>query len=154
MSLSPSATTSMVIPGDALELLKTDLPTFDLIATDPPYAFGGSGAEHELSATVAVVLRESSQRLRKGGWALVFCASSWRSTHYMIDSVRGILEPIRIGTWVKPNVRTKARTAGWGWASVNVIAFRKGPSKLSSVEPSATLDWIECEPVKNGRRVR
>jgi hypothetical protein len=34
---------------------------FDLIVTDPPYAFGGSGTEHAISATVATVLRESAQ---------------------------------------------------------------------------------------------
>jgi len=68
----------------------------DLIVTDPPYAFGGSGAEHALSATVAIVLRESALRLKRGRWMLVMCAASWRSTAYMVESVRGVLDPVRI----------------------------------------------------------
>jgi hypothetical protein len=40
--------------------------------------------------------------------------------------VRGLVEPQRIATWCKPVAKTKARTVGWRWASVNVIAFRKG----------------------------
>jgi hypothetical protein len=47
-----------------------------LIATDPPYAFGGTGDEHAISATVATVLREAARRLAKGRWMLVMCAAS------------------------------------------------------------------------------
>ena len=124
----------------------------DLLVTDPPYAFGGEGAEHELSATVAVVLREAATRLRKGHWAVVYCASSWRSTQYMVDAVRGILTPVRFGTWVKPAARTKVRTPGWAWSSVNVIAFRKGRAETGG--PVDELDWIEAPPVMNGRRAQ
>lgn len=123
----------------------------DLIVTDPPYAFGGSGDEHELSATVAIVLREAAQRLKKGRWMLVMCASSWRSTHYMVDAVRGVLEPVRIATWCKPAARTKAQTVGWRWASVNVIAFRKGKA-LADPFAGDALDHITAAPVINGRR--
>lgn len=140
----------MLIEGDSLELLLARNDTPDLIVTDPPYAFGGAGAEHELSATVAVVLREAAQRLRKGCWMLTMCASSWRSTSYMVDAVRGIVEPVRIATWCKPAARTKAQTTGWKWASVNVVAFRKG--KAADREDCSSLDHITAPPLMNGRR--
>jgi DNA modification methylase len=139
-----------LIKGDSLDLLGDLAEAPDLIVTDPPYAFGGSGDEHAISATVAIVLRESAQRLAKGRWMLVMCASSWRSTAYMAEAVRGIVEPVRIATWCKPLVRTKTRTAGWQWASVNVVAFRKG--KAVDKDPSDLLDHITAAPVINGRR--
>lgn len=137
--------------GDALEFVMLEQRRPDLIATDPPYAFGGSGFEHELSATVAVVLRESARRLNNGRWMLVMCASSWRSTHYMVDAVRGIVEPQRIATWCKPQAKTKARTVGWRWASVNVITFRKGKA-LDGPGASDELDHILAAPLTVGRR--
>lgn len=135
--------------GDALELLMAMEERPDLIVTDPPYAFGGSGDEHAISATVAIVLRESAKRLKKGGWMIVFCASSWRSTSYMVESVRGLVEPVRIATWCKPEAKTKTRTPGWKWASVNVVAMRKGKG---NGQPADELDHITMAPVKNGRR--
>lgn len=140
----------MILKGDSLDLFGELVEAPDLIVTDPPYAFGGAGDEHAISATVAIVLREAAQRLAKGRWMLVMCASSWRSTAYMVEAVRGVVEPVRIGTWNKPTVRTKTRTAGWQWASVNVIAFRKG--KAIDKVPSDTLDHITAAPVMNGRR--
>lgn len=136
--------------GDSLDLILAETMIPDLIVTDPPYAFGGSGSEHALSATVAVVLRESAQRLAKGRWMLVMCASSWRSTAYMVEAVRGIVEPVRVATWCKPSARTKVETTGWKWASVNVIAFRKG--KAISDCAASDLDHITAPPVINGRR--
>ena len=50
----------MLIKGDSLDLILAETTKPDLIVTDPPYAFGGSGGEHALSATVAVVLREAA----------------------------------------------------------------------------------------------
>lgn len=140
----------MILRGHALDLIEqlTDAP--DLIATDPPYAFGGTGAEHAISATVATVLRESARRLKKGRWMLVMCAASWRSTAYMVESVRGIVEPVRIGTWCKPAARTKVQTTGWAWASVNVIAFKKG--KAIDLESEPILDHITAPPIIRGRR--
>lgn len=140
-----------VVHGDALDLMTEFDQSPDFIATDPPYAFGGTGEECAISATVAVVLREAAKRLRKGRWMLVMCASSWRSTAYMVEAVRGVVEPVRIGTWCKPTARTKTQTAGWAWASVNVIAFRKG--KAADANPSIhTLDHITAPPLINGRK--
>lgn len=139
-----------LIRGDALDLISLLCEPPDLICTDPPYAFGGSGDEHAISATVAIVLRESAARLRRGRWMLVMCAASWRSTAYMVESVRGILDPVRIATWCKPQARTKVATEGWKWASVNVIAFRKG--KAEDLETSLLLDHITAAPIMNGRR--
>ena len=142
-----------IIQGDALDLLGTHaLQPIDLLATDPPYAFGGSGGEHALSATVAVVLREAATKVRRGGWALVFAASSWRSQAYMVEALRGVMEPVRVATWCKPKARTKTRTPGWAWASVSVIAFRKG--KSAGLLPSHLLDHIECAPLTKGRRAQ
>jgi DNA modification methylase len=60
------------------------------------------------------------------------------------------VEPVRIATWCKPKARTKVQTAGWAWASVNVIAFKKG---RDDNEPNpGWLDHITAEPVMNGRR--
>lgn len=140
----------MLVKGDALDLISAFDERPDLVVTDPPYAFGGSCDEHAISATVAVVLRETAKRLAKGRWMLVMCASSWRSTAYMVESVRGIVDPVRIGTWCKPAARTKTRTAGWQWTSVNVIAFRKG--KAEDKEPAQVLDHITAPPIINGRR--
>lgn len=141
-----------LIKGDSLDLILAETNTFDLIVTDPPYAFGGTGDEHAISATVAVVLREAAARLRKGRWMLVMCAASWRSTAYMVEAVRGIVEPVRIATWCKPKARTKARTAGWAWASVNVVAFKKGTA-VDPV-PSELLDHITAAPLIAGRRAQ
>lgn len=140
----------MLLKGHALELIETLRERPALVATDPPYAFGGSGNEHALSATVATVLRESARRLDQGGWMLVMCASSWRSTAYMVEAVRGLVEPVRIGTWCKPAARTKVRTVGWAWASVNVVAFKKG--KTRDLESEPYLDHITAAPVVRGRR--
>lgn len=136
--------------GHSLDLIEA-VGEYDLLCTDPPYAMGGEGAEHAIGATVATVLRESGRRLRRGGWAVVFAAASWRSTAYMVESVRGVLEPIRFGTWVKPAARTKVRTPGWSWASVNVIVFRR-PGKPGIGAPSDLLDYIVAPPAIVGRR--
>lgn len=138
------------IKGHALDLIG-QAPPLDLIATDPPYAFGGAGGEHAVTATVATALREAAHRLKRGHWAVVFAASSWRSTSYMVEACRGILEPVRLGTWVKPQARTKVKTAGWAWASVTVIVMRKGPKNAVGL-PSPLLDHITAEPLMVGRR--
>ena len=138
--------------GHSLDLIER-MPSYDLLCTDPPYAMGGEGAEHAVSATVATVLREAGRKLNKGGWAVVFAASSWRSTAYMVEAVRGVLEPIRFGTWAKPAARSKVRTPGWAWASVNVIAFRR-PGAPGVGAPSAELDYIVAPPLVVGRRAQ
>lgn len=142
-----------LVRGDALDLMRTVPPkSLDLVATDPPYAFGGSGEEHAVSATVAVVLREAALRLKVGGWMIVFAASSWRSTAYMVEAVRGILDPVRVATWVKPGATSKTRTPGWRWATVNVLAMRRGKSR--KLVPSPTVDYIEAAALKKGRRAQ
>jgi DNA modification methylase len=138
---------------DALEGIMQVNEPIDLLCTDPPYAFGGSGEEHEISATVAVTLREAATRMRTGAHAVVFCASSWRSIQYMVDAVRGVLVPVRTGRWVKPSARTRVKTVGWSWASVEVLLFRKG-RKSSEGGAFVGLDWIEHEPLWNGRRAQ
>jgi hypothetical protein len=140
-----------IIRGHALDLLEAETRRFDLIATDPPYAFSGSGPEHSLSATVATTLRECARRLTPGGWLVAFSASSWRFTAYTVEALRGLVEPVRFGFWGKPAARTKARTSGWSWASVHVLAFRKGKS---DVAPSGELDWVVAEPEMSGRRAQ
>ena len=135
--------------GDALDLISALAETPDIIVTDPPYALRGDGDEHAISATVAIVLREAAARLRKGGWMLVMCASSWRSQAYMVESVRGILEPIRTLTWCKPVARTRAKTSGPAFASVQVLVFKKGKSDTEACEQ---LDHITAPVVTNGRR--
>ncbi len=144
--------TSNIVRGDALELIQQEQGKFDLIVTDPPYAFGGSGEEHAISATVAVVLREAAVRLQKGRWMVVMCASSWRSMSYMVESVRGIVDPVRVGTWCKPESRSKVSTPGWSWASVSAIAFRKGKSADLPERDVAMLDHVSAAVIRNGRR--
>lgn len=142
----------MILKGHALDLIESLEETPSLVATDPPYAFGNTVTEHAISATVATVLRESARRLGKGCWMVVMCAKSWRSTAYMVEAVRGIVEPVRMGTWCKPSSRTKVRTPGWEWASVNVVAFRKG--KAFDLGAPHILDHITAEPIWNGRRAQ
>lgn len=145
-----SVTTATILKGDSLDLLQAETGKFDLIATDPPYAFGGSGEEHAISATVAIVLREAAAKLERGRWMLIMCASSWRSINYMAEAVRGLVEPVRVATWTKPASRSKVTTPGWAWASVSVIAFRKG--KAETREGVSVLDHIQAPVVRNGRR--
>lgn len=64
----------MMIKGHALDLIEQLTEAPDLIVTDPPYAAGGQGDEHALTAVVACTLRESARRLKKGRWMLVMCA--------------------------------------------------------------------------------
>jgi DNA modification methylase len=139
-----------ILKGDSLDLVLSQLEAPDLIVTDPPYAFGGTGDEHAISATVAVVLRESAMRLKKGRFMLVMCAASWRSQSYMVEAVRGVVEPVRVATWAKPTARTKVQTTGWQWASVKVILFRKG--KALDTAAAQALDHITAAPIVNGRR--
>lgn len=141
-----------IYEGDALTLIQNFPMNIDLVVTDPPYAFGGSGGEHALSATVAVVLRECAQSLKDGAWMLVFSASSWRSMSYMVESVRGVLEPVRVATWTKPASRTKVACAGWRWASVSIIAFRNGKSR--ELPEAKALDHFSAPPLLNGRRAQ
>ncbi|MEX2222662.1 MAG: hypothetical protein WEG40_12775 [Candidatus Rokuibacteriota bacterium] len=143
----------MIVRGDALDRISTLDEPIDLLVTDPPYAWSGEGDEHALSATVAIVLREAAKKLRVGRFAVVFCASSWRSQAYTAESVRGILTPVRTGTWAKPACRTKTRTAGWNWQSVSVLVFRKGKAE-KDYTPSGTPDFIVAPPLTVGRRAQ
>lgn len=144
-----------LVEGHALDLIEgiheTDL---DLVATDPPYAFGGEGDEHAVSAAVATVLREAAHRMARGAWMVVFCASSWRSTAYMIEATRGILEPVRMGHWLKPEARTRVKTVGWSWASVTVLVLRRPGTRTKTAKgrPVELLDYIVEAPLKGGRR--
>lgn len=140
--------------GHSVDLLQDiSLKSIDLVVTDPPYAFGGNGTEHEISASVAIVLRECALRVKTGCWMLVFCASSWRSIAYMVESVRGIMQPVRIGTWTKPASKTKVKTVGWDWASVSVVALRKGPKNDPRIiDGCSLLDHHTSEVITGGRR--
>ena len=71
----------------------------------------------------------------------------------MVEATRGIMEPVRVGTWCKPTPRTRAKTAGWAWTSVAVVALRKGKGR-KDIDPSAVLDHITCEPLRVGRRAQ
>jgi site-specific DNA-methyltransferase (adenine-specific) len=154
----PSPTTILPTPellfGDALDILSrwSSHRRFDLIVTDPPYAFSGHGCEHELTATVAIVLREAARRLTPDGWMLVMCATSWRGTVYMVEALRNVLAPVRIATWCKPQPRTKVHTSGWRWASVNVVAFRNGKARRGNA--TAHLDHITAPPLRGVRRAQ
>ncbi|MEK9752551.1 MAG: hypothetical protein VW338_04980 [Rhodospirillaceae bacterium] len=141
-----------IINGHAIDLVANFEGPAHLLASDPPYAFGGQVGEHELSAAVAVALREAGKKLAPGCWAVIFCAASWRSTNYMVEAMRGVLQPVRIATWVKPSTTCKARTTGWGYSSVNVIAFRRGKDGLKR-QPSG-VDYILADPVRSGRRAQ
>lgn len=142
-----------IVRGHATDLVGA-VDKLDLVVTDPPYAFTGSGPEHEMTATVAVVLRECAVRLRRGSWMIVFCASSWRSVNYTVEAVRGVLDPIRLGAWVKPKPRSRVVIPGWKWGQVTVVAFRKGPKNREEISPSPVKDYIEADPVLNGRRAQ
>lgn len=134
--------------------LLSDVGALDLVVTDPPYAFTGSGPEHEMTATVAIALRECAQKLTKGSWMIVFCASSYRSVHYTIESCRGILDPVRFGSWVKPSPRSRVIIPGWKWGVVQVVAMRKGNKNRKELSPSDILDYIIADPVYDGRRAQ
>ena len=68
----------------------------------------------------------------------------------MVESVRGILDPVRIATWVKPGATSKTRTPGWRWSTVNIVALRRG--KSASLPSSEEPDYIVEPPVRNSRR--
>jgi DNA modification methylase len=140
-----------IIRGHATDLIESFEGQPDLIITDPPYAFGGEAQETELSAAVAVVLRECAKKLKRDSFMVVLCASSWRSINYMVEAVRGIAHPVRIATWVKPNSRSKVTTSGWKWATVPVVVFKKGKPKGN---PAESLDWIQEPIVTKGRSMQ
>ena len=140
-----------ILAGDALDLILAETRRFDLVATDPPYAFGGSGDEHALTATVAVVLRECARKIKPGGWLVVLSASSWRSLTYAAEAIRGELQPVRVGTWCKPVARTKARTPGWAWQTVLALACRRGSAR-DEMPKGTHPDWVVSSPVVGGRR--
>lgn len=143
-----------MINRDSVECLQTWDTPIDLIVTDPPYAFSGYGAEHELTASVAIVLRESAKHLKRGSWMIVYSASSWRSISYIVESVRPILSPVRIASWIKPKSKTKVRTVGWNWSTVAIIAMRKGPKNRTRLDQFDDFDpdYISCNPLTTGRR--
>ncbi len=146
----------IITEGHAIDLIESWRPnSIDLVVTDPPYAFGGAGTEHAVSATVATALRETAKKLRQGSWMIVLCASSWRSISYMTEAVRGILDPVRVATWGKPESKTKVRTPGWDWSLVAAIAMRKGAkNRKDLVQPPGVLDHIEARTITNGRRAQ
>lgn len=137
--------------ADAVDYLQALEQRPTLVATDPPYAFGGSGAEHALTAKVPIALRLAAERLEPDGWLIVFCASSWRSVSFMVESLHGVAEPVRHATWCKPLARTAARSGGWKFATVPVLLFRKGKPAASCSE---WLDHILEPPVQGGRRAQ
>lgn len=144
----------ILLRGHVTDVL-AQVGALDLVATDPPYAFGGSGPEHALTATVAVALRESATRLRRGCWMICFTASSWRGINYVVEATRGVLDPVRVATWTKPEAATKVRTVGWEWNSVAVVALRKGPKNDPRLGgASGLLDSIQHAPIRNGRRAQ
>lgn len=69
----------------------------------------------------------------------------------MVESVRGIVQPIRIGTWCKAGSKTKVRSGGWRFATAKVIVFKKGNP---IVRTSDVLDYIVCPTLKTGRRAQ
>lgn len=139
--------------GNAIDLVQAHKQErFDLLVSDPPYSFGGGPTEHALSATVATALRESAQLVHPGGYAVIFSASSWRSLSFIVEAMRGVMSPVRIATWAKPQARTKVRTPGWSWNSVDVILFRPCQTKSIKRETSSIPDFILMEPIRNGRR--
>lgn len=142
----------MIFKGDALDLISRFPSAIDLIVTDPPYAFGGSGEECAISATVAVTLRECAIKLKVGSFMVIFAASSWRSISFMVESVRGIINPIRLGMWNKPNAKTKVRNSGWDWQSVAVIVLRKGDKTRKEIGVTGGPDYILEAPIIHGRR--
>lgn len=143
--------------GDALELVNDFEHKIDLLVSDPPYTFGGDGDEHALSAVVAVVLREAALKLRPAAWAVVFAAASWRSTFYMVEALRGVCEPRRIGTWVKPRAHTRVSTSGWRWASVNAVVLQRRAGHHSRARRGGDvdeLDYVSAPPARDGRRAQ
>jgi DNA modification methylase len=141
----------MIATGDSLDLIRAYDGPLDLVVTDPPYAWSGTADEHALTATVALVLNEAARRLSEGAWMLMFSAASWRSTSYMVESIRGVLRPVRVGHWLKPTARTKTKTPGWAWASVHVVACCKGTGRGV---PHASPDYIIEPPFIRGRRAQ
>ena len=51
----------------------------------------------------------------------------------------------------KPESRSEVVTAGWSWASVSVVAFRKGKSELPVLD-CLVLDHVTAPVVRVGRR--
>lgn len=142
--------------GHAIDLLSDWDRELDLVVTDPPYAFGGgSGSEHhKLSATVAIVLRETARKLKRGCWLVCYTATSWRAISYVVEACRNIVEPVRIATWTKPCCRTKVQPIGWSYASVALVAMRKGPKNDPRLMKTTDLDHIEAATAVGGRRAQ
>jgi len=95
------------------------------------------------------VLRECARALARDSWMVVYSASSWRSVTYMVDALRGVVEPVRVGSWCKPQVKTRVSPGGWAYSTVIATVFRKGRARS---ETSQIPDHITEAIVSGGRR--
>jgi DNA modification methylase len=124
--------------GDAAEIVP-QLEMVDLVLTDPPYAAGASRSEWRTTASVAIALRESAAKVRKGGAMLAFTTTSGRGIEFTLGAVGGALAFNRLLIWHKAFVNS--RVAGpWRWDAVSILCFGRaswGRPEYSSVFKSA-----------------
>lgn len=115
-----------VLLGNAAEII-SELPPFDLVVTDPPYAMGGVDGEWRLTAEVAIALRDAAKVIkRRKGAMVVLAASSGRSVEFMSSAVGLPLR--RVLTWHRPDARTAARS-GWRFDTVLALVFGRVPAE-------------------------
>lgn len=137
--------------GDALDLIEQVPPdSVDVLFADPPYSFGGRGDENAVSAAVPRILAEAGKRVKRTGIAIVLCASSWRSVEFTRVSLRNVLQPVRLLTWVKTETRSGKLLGPWGWETTQALVFVHPRGKV--VRPIVATSYCLEPPMPHRER--
>lgn len=109
--------------GDCRGVLPSLLPV-DLVATDPPYAFGRQRPEWRVTATIAIALSMAAAMVKPKGAMLVLGAASGRGIEYVQGAIGPTLPFNRLLVWHKQFVNSPV-AGPWRWDIVPVLAFGK-----------------------------
>lgn len=122
--------------GDARDVLP-DLPSVDVVVTDPPYSVGRSESEFSASGNIAVILDMAS---KKAPSMAVFGTSSGRGFEFLRSSVRA-LPHCRSLVWHRSYVNSPA-AGPWRWDLVMIHVFGRGafgrPLESSLIQTDGT----------------
>jgi DNA modification methylase len=110
----------VIYHGDCREIL-SEMPSVDLVLTDPPYSTGRSEAEFCASGNIAVALHLAST---KAPSMAVFGTSSGRGFEFVRSSIR-VLPHCRTLVWHRSYVNSPA-AGPWRWDLVFIHVFGRG----------------------------
>lgn len=122
--------------GDSREVMR-GLGLFDVVAADPPYAFGAKRGEWRITASVAIALAEAAHHVTPKGCMAVMTAASGRGIEYALGAVGEALPLNRLLVWHKRFVNS-AVAGPWRWDIVPILLF----GKASFGRPSESSCYI------------